>query len=132
VDQAPPRRAGPLRILVRLFLGLAAAALGVLAWDVWQLRTLRPPLDNTFEGFVRAGRNGGLKLDAAGRRIYWVAPAPRTVVKYTEPPVYEFAPSGELLNWDPGNGEGMMNRTAVRPRGAPATLDEARAWMRGR
>jgi hypothetical protein len=121
-----------VRILVRALLVVALAVFGVLAWDVWQLKGLRPPADPTFEGFVRAGRRGSLRIDAAGQRLYWVAGPPRTVVPYPEPVVYEFGQTGALLNWTPGTGDfkGMILDAPVRPKGAPATEEEARGWLR--
>jgi len=121
-----------MRIVVRTFLVLALAAFAALAWDVWQLKTLRPPADPTFDGFLRAGRQGSLMIDAAGGRLYWVAGRPKTLMPYPEPVVYEFGPTGTLLNWTPGTGDfkGMMLEQPVRRKGAAATVEEARAWLR--
>jgi hypothetical protein len=124
-------RSGCLRGAFRAFLVLAALALGGLAWDVAQLRTLRPPDDRTFEGFVRSGRTGSLLIE--GDRLFWVAPPARTIVPYPEPPVYEFDRSGRLVNWTPQSGErGMLVDAPVRRRGSAATLEEARAWLLGK
>ena len=114
-------------LVVLLILG------GGLTWDVLQLRALRPPEDRTFEGFLRAGRNGSLQLDPAGGRLYWIAPPRRTFVKYSDH-VYEFDRSGRLVNWTPGAEEqkGMILDQPVRRSGKPATMDDARAWMRPR
>jgi hypothetical protein len=104
----------------------------MLAWDVWQLRGLRPPDDRSFEGFLRAGRQGSLFIDREGDRLYWTAPYARTVVPRSEAPTYEFDRSGRLMNWVP-NGDsdkGMLLDAPVHRRGAPATIDEARAWIR--
>jgi len=116
-------------LVVLLFLIVAAA--GVLIWDVLQLRALRPPDDRTFDGFLRAGREGALLLDAAADRLYWTAPPRKTVVRYSDH-VYEFDRSGRLINWTPGAGEqkGMILDLPVRKSGKPATVEEARAWMR--
>jgi hypothetical protein len=118
-------------LLVLLILFLVVA--GALTWDVLQLRSLRPPEDRTFDGFVRAGREGSLLLDAAGGRLYWTAPPRRTFVKYSDH-VYEFERSGRLINWTPGAQEqkGMILDQPVRKGGKPATIEEARAWMRPR
>lgn len=118
------------RLLIVLLL-LIVAATGILTWDVLQLRALRPPNDRTFEGFVRANREGTLLLDAASDRLYWTAPPRKTVVKYSDH-VYEFDRSGELTNWTPGADEqkGMILDQPVRKKGTPATVEQARAWMR--
>ncbi len=123
------RRPGCLRRLFRGFLILLALGLGVLAWDVWQLRGLRPPDERTFEGFVRAGRQGTLHLDREGGRLYWIAPPARTVVRFSDPPTYVFDRSGRLIEWTPGPEKGMLQSTPVRARGTPATVEEARAWL---
>ena len=124
-----PRRPGCLRRLFRGLLVLLALGLGALAWDVWQLRGLRPPDDRSFEGFVRAGRQGTFRVDREGGRVYWIAPPARTVVRFSEPPAYEFDRTGILVNWTPGPEKGMILDTPVRVRGTPATLDEARTWL---
>ncbi|MBI3857404.1 MAG: hypothetical protein HY293_17085 [Planctomycetes bacterium] len=131
MDHPAPRRPGCLRILVRGALILFAAGLGVLAWDVWQLQALRPPADCTFEGFLRSGREGSILIDAAGDRLYWTARPAKTLIRYTDH-VYEFNRAGLLVNWTPGTGDGkgMLADAPVRKRGAPATLEQARAWMR--
>ena len=130
--QPAPRRSGCLKLLARGLLLLVALILGVLGWDVVQLRRLRPPDDRTFEGFLRNDRQGSLLIDHSGDRLYWIAPAARTVVRVAEPPVYEFDRSGRLVNWTPGTGDqkGMISDTPVQRRGAPATVEEARAWLR--
>lgn len=129
----PPRRSGFLRFLIRAFLVLAAAAMGVLAWDVWQLRLLRPPVDDRFEGFVSAGRTGSLSLDAPGGRLYWSAPPVRTVMRYSGHPIFEFERTGRLVNWTPGGDvKGMKVDVPVVARGTPVTLEGARAWMAGK
>jgi hypothetical protein len=121
-----------VKIVARTFLVLALAAFAALAWDVWQLKALRPPADPTFDGFLRAGRKGSLLIDAAGGRLYWVAGPPKTLMPYPEPVVYEFGPAGTLLNWTPGTGDfkGMMLDAPVRRKGTAATVEEARAWLR--
>ncbi len=132
VPPAPrPRRAGCLRILFRAFLLVVALALGALAWDVWQLRALRPPEDRSFEGFVRSGRKGTFLIDEAAGRLYWVAPPTPTVVPCHEPPVYEFDRSGALVDWTPGTADrkGMILERPVTRSGSPATLVEARRWL---
>jgi hypothetical protein len=110
---------------------LVLGVLGVLAWDVGQLRALRPPDDPTFEGFVRDGRQGTLLLDGAGDRLYWTAPPRKTIVSYSDH-VYEFDGSGHLVNWTPGTDElkGMMLDRPVRKSGKPVTVEAARAWIR--
>jgi len=115
----------------QVLLVLAAVALGALAWDVVQLRRLRPPDDRTFEGFVRDGRRGSLLIDRGADRLYWTAPPHRTIARYSDH-VYEFDRSGQLVNWTPGADElkGMILDRPVRRSGQPATVDEARAWMR--
>jgi hypothetical protein len=118
-----------VKTLFRAFLVLVALAIGALAWDVWQLRALRPPEDRSFEGFVRAGRQGSLLIDAPHRRLYWVT-SMKTILPYSEPAVYEFDRSGALVNWSPGTSEGMILDAPVRRSGAPATLGEARAWLK--
>lgn len=126
-----PRRPGCFRLVFRLLLILVAAVLGILAWDVWQLRTLRPPEDRTFGGFVRDGREGSFLIDEDVGRLYWIAPSPPTVVPYPQPPVYAFDRAGRLVDWTPGTGDlkGMMQDRPVRRRGTPATREEARAWL---
>jgi len=121
-----------VKYVIRGFLVVALAVFVALAWDVWKLKGLRPPADPTFEGFVKEGRRGSLLIDSAGKRLYWVAGPPGTVMPYPEPVVYEFVQTGALLNWTPGTGDfkGMLLDVPVRRRGAPATLDEARAWLR--
>jgi hypothetical protein len=121
-----------LRLLFRACLVAVVLVVGAIAWDVWQLRSLRPPDDRSFEGFVRAGRQGVLVLDKEGERLYWVAPLVRTIVPRSQPPAYEFDRSGRLLNWAPGgvSNTGMLLETPVQPRGVPATTQEARAWLR--
>ena len=121
-----------MRIFVRTLLVVMLAAFGVLAWDVWQLKGLRPPADPTFEGFLRAGRRGSMLIDPAGERLYWVAGPPGTVLPYPEPVVYEFGRTGALLTWTPGTGDfkGMILDAPVRRKGTPATAEEARAWIR--
>jgi hypothetical protein len=114
---------------------LVALLLGLLAWDVWELRALRPPPpeDASFEGFLKAGRRPtSLTLDVAGERLYWTALSARTVAPYSNTPVYEFDRSGRLLNWVPSGdfGKGMMADVPVRKRGSAATVEEARAWLR--
>lgn len=121
-----------MKYLIRGSLAVALAVFAVLAWDVWKLKALRPPADQTVEGFVRAGRPlGSLLIDSAGQRLYWIAGPPGTVMPYPEPVVYEFGSSGELLNWTPGTHDfrGMMLDAPVRSKGKPATVDEARAWI---
>lgn len=111
---------------------LIVAFLGVTTWDAWKLRQLRPPEDQSFEGFLRAGRKSHFFLiNGEKERLYWVT-WQNTIVPYSEPVVYEFDRSGKLLNWTPGtdNFEGMMVRQPVRKGGAMATIDEARAWIR--
>ena len=127
-----PRRTGCLRLLFRGFLILVALGLGALAWDVWQLRGLQPPDDRTFEGFVRAGRPGFLRIDREGDRLYWIVPPAKTIVRFSEPPVYEFNRAGRLVNWTPGPEKGMILDTPIRSRGASATVEEARSWLRPR
>ena len=121
-----------MKVLIRGALVVALAVFAVLAWDVWKLKALRPPADQTFEGFLRAGRPvGSLRIDAPTQRLYWVAGPPKTVMPYPEPVVYEFGPAGTLLNWTPGTHDfrGMMLDEPVRSKGKPATVDEARAWI---
>jgi hypothetical protein len=121
-----------VKVLIRGALVVALAVFADLAWDVWTHKRLRPPAGQTFDGFVREGRKGTLLIDSAGQRLYWVAGPPGTVMPYPEPVVYEFGPSGALLNWTPGTHDfrGMMLDAPVRSKGKPATLDEARAWLR--
>ncbi len=118
----------------RSFLVLVALLLGVLAWDVWQIRGLRPPDDSTFEGFIRSGRTGSLLLDEDGKRIYLVSPPAKTIVRSAEPPVYEFDGRGMLLNWTPGtqNQKGMMIDVPICPQGRPSNVENARTWIRSR
>jgi hypothetical protein len=122
-----------MKRLLGVLLILVLAAAGALTWDVLQLRSLRPPEDRTFDGFVRAGREGSLLLDAPGGRLYWTAPPRRTFVTYSDH-VYEFERSGRLVNWTPGAEEqkGMILDQPVRKGGKPATIEDARAWMRPR
>ena len=99
-----------MKWLFRGFLILVALLLGVLAWDVWQIHGLRPPDDSSFEGFIRCGRSGSWLVDDAGKRIYLISAPAKTIVRFADPPVYEFDPQGLLLNWTPGTGDfkGMM------------------------
>jgi hypothetical protein len=122
-----------MKRLFRIFLLLIAVAFGALAWDIWQLRALRPPDDRTFDGFVRAGRQGTLQIDDAANRLYWTAPPRRTVVPYADH-VYEFDRQGLLVNWTPGAEEqkGMLLDRPVRRNGKPASVDEARSWLRAK
>ena len=131
MTQAGGGKTGCLGKVFRAFLAIVALVAGALAWDVWQIRGLRPPEDRTFEGFVRSGRTGVLMID--GDRLYSIAPHPKTVIPYSDPPVYEFNRSGELVNWTPGTKgqKGMMSETPVRPNGALASLEQARAWLLG-
>ncbi len=127
------RRPGCLRLLFLAILALVAIALGILAWDVWQLRALAPPAEATFEGFLEAGRRPeGLCIDAAGERLYWEAPRARTFTRNSKFPLYEFDRRGRLINWTPdcGNSNGMIQDTAMKVRGTPTGLQEARAWLR--
>jgi hypothetical protein len=113
---------------------LVVAFLGVMAWDAWKLRELRPPEDQSFEGFMRSGRKSHYFLiDREKNRLYWVT-WQNTIAPYSEPVVYEFECSGRLLNWTPGtsNFEGMMVQRPVLKSGVMATIDEARAWLRAR
>jgi hypothetical protein len=129
MSQAGGGKTGCVGKVFRGVLLLVALVLGALAWDVWQIRALRPPEDRTFEGFVRSGRQGVLMID--GDRLYSIAPHPKTVLPYPDPPVYEFNRSGELVNWTPGTREqkGMISETPVRPNGALASLEQVRAWL---
>jgi hypothetical protein len=130
VAQPASPRPGPFRILIRIFLLLAAVAMGILAWDVWQLRLLRPPVDDRFEAFVAAGRTGSLSLDAPNERLYWSAPPVRTVMRYSGQPLFVFDRAGNLVNWTPGgNVKGMKIDVPLSVRGIPVTLEDARAWM---
>ena len=131
----PPRRAGCLRQIFRAVLFLAALLLGVLAWDVWQLRALRPPENATFEGFLADGRSRlALTLDKGGGRLYWTAPPRPTVARTSEQPVYEFDRTGRLINWTPSirDLKGMLLDEKVQVRGESATVDDARAWLRAK
>jgi hypothetical protein len=124
---AAPRRS-------RLF-GLAALAVAALlaglAWDVAQLRGLRPPEDRSFEGFLAAGRKpSALRLDDAGERLAWTAPYPPTLLPHADPPVYLFDRRGRLIDWTPGSEPGMLSGAPVPRRGREATLEQARAWLR--
>jgi hypothetical protein len=132
VTPPAPRGSRVLRFLVRGFLVLASLLLGALAWDVWQLRAMKPPRDRTFEGFVGEGRQGSLLIDAAGDRLYWIAPRPGMFVRNPEPPVYEFDRSGQLVNWTPGTEKGMLLDVPVRRRGREAGVEQARAWLRSK
>ena len=137
MESTPKPRPGCFRQLIRaavwLFVLGIVGVIGISAWDALQLRKLRPPFEQTFEGFVRDGRKGSFLIDAAVERLYW-STWQGTLTVYSEPVVYEFDRSGKLLNWTPGtdNFEGMMLRRPVRRRGEPATMEEARAWMRPR
>lgn len=125
------QRPGCFKLSAWGLLVLFLVVFGGLAWDVWQLRALRPPGDRTFDGFIRAGREGTLLIDSAGDRLYWSA-RQKTIARYSEPVVYEFGRSGALLNWTPGTDDlkGMLLDAPVRRRGAPASVEEARAWLR--
>lgn len=125
----PARRPGCGRLLVRGLLILLALALGVLAWDVWQLRALQPPENRTFQGFVMDGRPGSLRIDRDRGRLYWIAPRARTVVRFPEPPAYEFDRSGRLVNWTPGTPKGMLHDDPVHVRGDAVTVAEAAGWI---
>jgi hypothetical protein len=122
-----------MKVLLKAVLVLVVAGLGVLAWDVWQLRGLRTPADETFEGFLRAGRTPrDLRLDDVGARLYWVhGPAP-TLVPYPQPVVYAFDLRGGLVDWTPGTEDfkGMRSGAPVIRAGREATLAQARAWLR--
>ena len=113
-----------MRKVVKVVFVLLALGLGAVAWDVYQLRALRPPADATFEGFAR---EGAFRIDDA--RLYWIAPKPRTIVPHAEPPVYVFDRRGALIDWTPGEEPGMRSGSPVRPRGREATREQARAWL---
>jgi len=119
--------------ILKVVLALVVLGLGVLAWDVWQLRTLRPPAERTFEGFLRAGRAPrGLRIDPVVARLYWIhGPAP-TLVRYSRPVVYAFNPKGDLVDWTPGTDDfkGMISGAPVVQAGPDVTLEQARAWLR--
>ena len=123
-----------MKHFLRAIFVLVVLALAALGWDVWQVRALQPPSDRSFEGFVIAGRQGSFLIDAPGERLYWVAPPPKTLMSYPEPPVYEFNRSGELMNWTPGTEDhrGMLGSVPVLRQGVPAGLNEVRAWLRPR
>ena len=126
-------RMATVRRLVKIAFVLLAAALGAVAWDVWQIRSLRPPPDRSFEGFTRAGRaSTSFRIDEAGGRLYWIAPRPRTIVPHAEPPVYAFDRRGALVDWTPGGEPGMLSGAALRPRGREATPEQARVWHASR
>lgn len=122
-----------LKALLKGILVLVVLGLGVVAWDVWQLRGLRPPPDRTFEGFIRAGRTfQGLRMDPVVGRLYWIyGPAP-TLIKYPRPVVYAFDRKGGLVDWTPGGDDfkGMISGAPVVQAGSEATLEQARAWLR--
>ena len=122
-----------LKGILKGVLTLVVLGLGVLAWDVWQLRSLRPPAERTFEGFLRAGRTfQGLRIDPTVARLYWIhGPAP-TLFPYSQPVVYAFNPKGNLVDWTPGteNFKGMISGAPVVQAGPGVTLEQARAWLR--
>jgi hypothetical protein len=124
-----------LKGLLKVLLALIVLALGVVGWDVWKLRGLRPPPDRTFEGFLRAGRAPQrLRMDPVVGRLYWIhGPAP-TLVPYSRPVVYAFNPKGELVDWTPGTDDfkGMISGAPVVQAGPDVTLEQARAWLRAR
>ena len=124
-------RMAAMRKCVKALFVLLALGLGVLAWDVYQLRSLRPPPDRTFDGLTRAGRAAtSFRIDDAGGRLYWIAPSPkRVLVRDVEPALYVFDRQGALLDWTPGGEPGMMSGSPLRSRGRQATRDEARAWL---
>jgi hypothetical protein len=113
-----------VRRLLKLALLLIVLGLGAVAWDVDQLRGLRPPPDATFESFSRAG---SYRIDES--RIYWIAPPPRTILPHAAPPVYAFDRRGALVDWTPGAEPGMRSGSPLRPRGREATREQARAWL---
>lgn len=125
------RMAG-MRKVVKLLFVLLALGLGVLAWDVYQLRALQPPADRTFEGFARAGKAATLlRIDDAGGRLYWLTlPPKRVLVRDTAPPVYAFDREGALVDWTPGGEPGMISGSPLYSRGRDATLETARAWLK--
>jgi hypothetical protein len=119
------------RWLLRLVLLAIAAGLGGLAWDVAQLRALKPPSDPTFEGFLRDGRvPASLRLEEINQTLSWTGRPPRTLLPHPEPPVYLFGRSGRLLDWTPGAEPGMFSGAPLRARGQTVDLDRARAWLR--
>lgn len=121
-----------MKFLLKALLLLVVLALGALAWDVWQLRALRPPPDRTFEGFLRAGRTPVvLRIDDAAGRLTWTPLPARTLVPQAGLPWYVFDRSGALVDWSPGTDEGMISGAPVRRIGREATLDAARSWLRG-
>src|SRR5689334_2943469 len=104
-----------MRKAVKILFVLLALGLGAVAWDVAQLRGLRPPADRSFEGFARAGRTStSFHIDDAGGRLYWVSPAPRTIVPHAEAPVYAFDRRGALVDWTPGGEPGMISGAPLR------------------
>lgn len=122
-----------LKGLLKIVLALIVLGLGLLAWDVWQLRGLRPPADRTFEGFLRAGRTPkSLRMDPVVGRLYWLHGAAPTLVPYSQPVVYAFDRRGDLVDWTPGTGDfkGMISGAPVVRAGPELTLEEARAWLR--
>ena len=123
---------GGMRKFVKVLFVLLALGLGVLAWDVYQLRSFQPPPDRSFEGLTRAGRaSTGFRIDDAGGRLYWIAPPPkRVLVRDAEPAVYAFDRKGALVDWTPGGEPGMISGSPLRSRGREATLDQARAWLK--
>jgi hypothetical protein len=134
--EVPFRYNEPMRptagALLRAVLLLLALGLGVLAWDVYQVRALRPPADRSFEGFLKAGRTpAGLRIDDLGARIYWIADPARTLLRYPQPPVYAFDRGGALVDWTPGTSDfaGMISGAPVIRAGREATLDHVRAWF---
>jgi hypothetical protein len=117
--------------IARTLLLAVVALLAGLAWDVHQLRSLRPPDDRSLDGFLAAGRRpSALHLDDVTERLAWTAPFPPTILPHADPPVYLFDRAGCLVDWTPGGEPGMFSGAPIPRRGREATLEQARAWLK--
>lgn len=110
---------------------MIALGLGAIAWDVWQIRSLRPPADRSFEGFRRAGREAKVVfIDDARGQLKWIGAPARTIVPAAAPPVYVFDRRGALLDWSPGEEPGVLSGQAIHRGGRVVSIEQAWAWLR--
>lgn len=119
-----------MRRVLKFVLLLIALGLGVVAWDVYRIRALRPPDDRSFEGFRRAGREATVFfIDDSRGLLKWIAPPARTLVPASAPPVYVFDRRGSLVDWSPGEEKGVVSGEGIHRGGRRVTVEEAWAWL---